>query len=60
MTQEPDPILIHEKVINFTDIYNSDLTIITEEMLEFLRENDVEEEWLLAIMQDLYICDSNE
>jgi hypothetical protein len=58
MKQEPDPLIL-QKQINFEEIYNSDLEILTEEMLEFLETNDVPIEWLISIMKELYLC-SNE
>ena len=60
MTTEPDPLILQFKSINFEEQYNSDIEIITEEMLEFLRSNKVPEEWLITMMQELYICNSNQ
>lgn len=39
--------------------YNPDLEMITSEMLEFLKENNVKEEWLLAIITDLNHCETD-
>ncbi len=58
MTEEPDPLILQFKSIKFQEQYNSDIDIFTEEMLEFLRSNEVPEEWLITMMQEQYVCNS--
>ncbi len=60
MTTDLDPLILQFKSINFEEQYNSDIDILTEEMLEFLRSNEVPEEWLITMMQELYICSSDQ
>ncbi len=59
MKLEP-PDVIEIDFGNFIYQYNSDLEMITDEMLEFLKENGVEEEWLITILQDLQLCTSDQ
>ncbi|OLS28385.1 MAG: hypothetical protein HeimC2_07310 [Candidatus Heimdallarchaeota archaeon LC_2] len=59
MTLEPPPLLEID-FGNFIYQNNSDLEMITEEMLEYLKKNGVEEEWLITIIQGLYLCNSDQ
>ena len=59
MKSEPDPGILELSPMNFEHQYNSDIKTITDEMLEFLQSNEVPEEWLITIMQDLYLCNSD-
>lgn len=59
MKTEPDPVILELEPMNFEHQYNSDIENITDEMLEFLHTQDVPEEWLITIMQDLYLCNSD-
>lgn len=60
MTTEPDPLILQLKSINFEEQYNEDIDILTEEMLEFLRSTEVPEEWLITMMQELYLCNTDQ
>jgi hypothetical protein len=60
MKSEPDPLILQTETMNFEEQYNSDIELLTEEMLGFLRKNEVPVEWLITLMQELYLCNSDQ
>ncbi|MHA2100890.1 MAG: hypothetical protein ACW99A_19630 [Candidatus Kariarchaeaceae archaeon] len=41
MKSEPDPLILQTETMNFEEQNNSDIELLTEEILGFLRKNEV-------------------